>query len=140
MDPPPKAPPVATKKGKEIMNDGFIKVVKKKKKSNGPKPRLQIPSLNVSKPGPSKPLGRARPNVDIRLSSKAQSTYVHVSNPFSALDDTTQTKDSFTELNATLKKFAKRYVETNNIPDPAVFKTWSNDLKDYYYSLINADV
>ncbi|KAI3813971.1 hypothetical protein L1987_18707 [Smallanthus sonchifolius] len=103
MDPPPVAPPVATKKGKEIMTDGFIKVVKK----NGPKPRVQIPSLNVSKPGPSKPSGRARPSVDNGLSSKAQNTHVHVSNPFSALDDTTQTEDSFQELNATLKKFAK---------------------------------
>ncbi|KAI3825196.1 hypothetical protein L1987_06673 [Smallanthus sonchifolius] len=71
MDPPTVAPPVATKKGKEIMDDGFIKVVKKKKKFNGPKPRVQIPSLNVSKPGPSNPPGRARPNVDNGLSTKA---------------------------------------------------------------------
>ncbi|KAI3724757.1 hypothetical protein L1987_64522 [Smallanthus sonchifolius] len=108
-DPPTLPPPVATKKGKDIMEDGFIKVVKKKKKYNGPKPRVQIPSLNVSKPGPSKPPGRTRPNVD--------NGAVHVSNPFSTLDDTTQTKDGFPELNTTLKKFAKRYVETNTIPD-----------------------
>ncbi|KAI3813973.1 hypothetical protein L1987_18710 [Smallanthus sonchifolius] len=107
MDPPPVAPPVATKKGKEIMTDGFIKVVKKKKKFNGPKPRVQIPSLNISKPGPSKPSGRARPSVDNGLSSKAQNTHVHVSNPFSALDDTTQTEDSFPELNATLKNLLR---------------------------------
>ncbi|KAI3828073.1 hypothetical protein L1987_02169 [Smallanthus sonchifolius] len=131
-DPPTVAPAVATKKGKNIMEDGFIKVVKKKKKFNGPKPRVQIPSLNVSKPGPSKPPGRTRPNVD--------NGAVHVSNPFSALDDTTQTKDGFPELNTTLKKFAKRYVETNTIPDSDVSKTWSNDLKVYYYSLTKEDV
>ncbi|KAI3810716.1 hypothetical protein L1987_20338 [Smallanthus sonchifolius] len=131
-DPPTVAPPVATKKGKDIMEDGFIKVVKKKKKYNGPKPRVQIPSLNVSKPGPSKPPGRTRLNVD--------NGAVHVSNPFSTLDDTTQTKDGFPELSTTLKKFAKRYVETNTIPDSDVFKTWSNDLKGYYYTLTKEDV
>ncbi|KAI3674997.1 hypothetical protein L1987_84577 [Smallanthus sonchifolius] len=84
MDPPKMAPPVATNKGKEKLDDGFIKWVKKKKRFNGPKPRVQVPSLNVSKPGPSKPTGRARPNV-------------LVSNPFSALDDTTQIEDCFPE-------------------------------------------
>ncbi|KAI3756894.1 hypothetical protein L1987_56719 [Smallanthus sonchifolius] len=126
MDPPKMAPPVATNKGKEKLDDGFIKVVKKKKRFNGPKPRVQVPSLNVSKLGPSKPMGRARPNV-------------LVSNPFSALDDTTQIEDCFPELNATLKKFAMRYVETKTIPDPDVFKTWSKELKDYYFSLIKYD-
>ncbi|KAI3724989.1 hypothetical protein L1987_64759 [Smallanthus sonchifolius] len=140
IDPPKVAPPFAPKKGKEIMDDGFSKVIKKKKKFNGPKPRMQIPSLNVSKLGPSKPPGRSRPNVDNGLSTKAQNTHVHVSNPFSTLDDTTQTEDSFPELNAALKKFAKRYVETNTIPDPDVFRTWSTDLKDYYYSLTKEDV
>ncbi|KAI3825014.1 hypothetical protein L1987_06489 [Smallanthus sonchifolius] len=111
LDPSTVAPPVATKKGKDIMEDGFIKVVKKKKKFNGLKPRVQIPSLNVSKPSPSKPPGRTRPNVD--------NGAVHVSYPFSALDDTTQTKDGF--------------------PDD-VFKTWSTDLKGYYYSLTKEDV
>ncbi|KAI3777948.1 hypothetical protein L1987_47751 [Smallanthus sonchifolius] len=140
MDPPTLAPPVATVKGKKIVDDGFIKVVKKKKKFNGPKPKVQIPSLSVSKPGPSKPSGRVRPNVDEGPSTKAQTTHVHVSNQFSALDDTTETDDSFPELNATLKKFAKRYVETNTILDPDVFKTWSNDLQEYYYLLTKADV
>ncbi|KAI3775644.1 hypothetical protein L1987_50226 [Smallanthus sonchifolius] len=126
MDPPKMAPPVATNKGKEKLDDGFIKVVKKKKRFNGPKPRVQVPSLNVSKPGPSKPTGRAKPNV-------------LVSNPFSALDDTTQIEDCFPELNATLKKFAMRYVETKTIPDPDVFKTWSKELKDYYFSLTKDD-
>ncbi|KAI3743661.1 hypothetical protein L1987_61372 [Smallanthus sonchifolius] len=124
MDTPTLAPPVATTKGKEILDDGFIKVVKKKKKPNGPKHRVQIPGLKVSKPGP-KPMGRA--------------SQVRVSNPFSALDDTIQTEDCFPELNATLKKFAMRYVEEKTIPDPDVFKTWSKDLQEYYYSLINDD-
>ncbi|KAI3677387.1 hypothetical protein L1987_87027 [Smallanthus sonchifolius] len=124
MDTPTLAPPVATTKGKEILDDGFIKVVKKKKKPNGPKHRVQIPGLKVSKPGP-KPMGRA--------------SQVRVSNPFSALDDTIQTEDCFPELNATLKKFAMRYVEEKTIPDSDVFKTWSKDLQEYYYSLINDD-
>ncbi|KAI3724894.1 hypothetical protein L1987_64662 [Smallanthus sonchifolius] len=101
---------------------------------------MQIPSLNVSKPGSSKPSGRPRPTLVVGPSTKAQNTHVHVSNPFSALDDTTQTDDSFPELNATLKKFAKRYVDTNTIPHPDVFATWSTDLKEYYYSLTKADV
>ncbi|KAI3813849.1 hypothetical protein L1987_18584 [Smallanthus sonchifolius] len=85
-----------------IMDDGFFKVTKKKKKKNGPKPRVQIPSLN-------------------------------------ALDDATQIDDGFPELNATLKKFAMRYVNENTIPDLDVFKTWSQDLKEYYYSLTKDD-
>ncbi|KAI3762635.1 hypothetical protein L1987_53074 [Smallanthus sonchifolius] len=113
MEPAIVAPPIATREGKEIMADGFIKVVKKKRKSNGPKPKLQIPRLNVSKSGPSKPSGLPRPKVVDVSTTKAQNTHVHVSNPFSALDDTTQTDDSFPKLNATLKKFAKRYVDTN---------------------------
>ncbi|KAI3724962.1 hypothetical protein L1987_64730 [Smallanthus sonchifolius] len=123
-------PKIARTKGKCIMADGFIKVTKKKKKNNGPKPRVQIPSLHVSKPGLSKPLGRARPNVITRVT---------VSNPFEALDDVNQIDDGFPELNATLKKFAMRYVKENTIPDPDVFKTWSTDLKEYYYSLIKDD-
>ncbi|KAI3763417.1 hypothetical protein L1987_53876 [Smallanthus sonchifolius] len=122
-------PQIERTKGKGIMADGFIKVTKKKKKNNGPKPRVQIPSLHVSKPGPSKPLGRARTNVITRVT---------VSNPFEALDDDNQI-DGFSELNATLKKFAMRYVKENTIPDPDVFKTWSTDLKEYYYSLIKDD-
>ncbi|KAI3820205.1 hypothetical protein L1987_07748 [Smallanthus sonchifolius] len=116
---------------KGIMDYGFIKVKKKKKKNNGPKPRVQIPSLNVSKPGPSKPLGRARPNVAIHR--------VTVSNPFEVLDDATQIDDGYPELNATLKKFAMRYVKENTTPDPDVFKTWSKDLKEYYFSLTKDD-
>ncbi|KAI3711859.1 hypothetical protein L1987_70408 [Smallanthus sonchifolius] len=65
-----------------------------------------------------------------------QNTQVHVSNPFSALDDTTQSYDSSPELNATLKKSAKKYVDTNTIPTPDAFLTWPTALKDYYYSLI----
>ncbi|KAI3725095.1 hypothetical protein L1987_64870 [Smallanthus sonchifolius] len=140
MEPAIMAPPIATKKGKEIMTDGFIKVVKKKKKSNAPKPGVQIPRLKVSKPGPCKPLGRSRPNVVGGPSIKAQNTNVLVSNPFSSLDDTTHTDDSFPELNVTLKKFVKRYVNTNTVHDPDVFGTWSTDLKDYYYSLTKDDV
>ncbi|KAI3797683.1 hypothetical protein L1987_32946 [Smallanthus sonchifolius] len=116
--------------GGGIMEDGFIKVTKKKKKNNGPKPRVQIPSLHVSKPDPSKPLGRARPNVITRVT---------VSNPFKALNDVNQIDYGFPELNATLKKFAMRYVKEKTIPDPDVFKTWSTDLKEYYYSLIKDD-
>ncbi|KAI3786256.1 hypothetical protein L1987_45391 [Smallanthus sonchifolius] len=123
-------PQIARTKGKGIMEDGFIKVKKKKKKNNGPKPRVQIPSLHLSKPGPSKPLGRARPNVITRVT---------VSNPFEALDDVNQIDDGFPELNATLKKFAMRYVKEKTIPEPDVFKTWSTDLKEYYYSLIKDD-
>ncbi|KAI3704173.1 hypothetical protein L1987_74388 [Smallanthus sonchifolius] len=129
VDPVCVDPRIARTKGKDIMEDGFIKVTKKKKKNNGPKPRVQIPSLHVSKPGPSKPLGRARPNV----------TRVTVSNPFEALDDVNQIDDGFPKLNATLKKFAMRYVKEKTIPDPDVFKTWSTDLKEYYYSLIKDD-
>ncbi|KAI3725595.1 hypothetical protein L1987_65386 [Smallanthus sonchifolius] len=92
------------------------------KKSYGPKPRMQIPSLNVSKPGPNKPPGRPKPKVVTGSSTNAQNTHVHVSNP-SAFDDTTHTDDSFLELNATLKKFAKR-----------------SGVKDYYYSLTKDDM
>ncbi|KAI3814414.1 hypothetical protein L1987_19169 [Smallanthus sonchifolius] len=88
------------------------------------------PCLHVSKPGPSKPLGRARPNVITRVT---------VSNPFEALDDVNQIDNGFPELNATLKKFAMRYVKEKTIPDPNVFKTWSTVLKEYYYSLIKDD-
>ncbi|KAI3763418.1 hypothetical protein L1987_53877 [Smallanthus sonchifolius] len=130
VDPVYVDPQIERTKGKGIMADGFIKVTKKKKKNNGPKPRVQIPSLHVSKPGPSKPLGRARPNVITRVT---------VSNPFEALDDVNQIDDGFPELNATLKKFSMRYVKENTIPDPDVFKTWSTDLKEYYYSLIKDD-
>ncbi|KAI3797120.1 hypothetical protein L1987_32370 [Smallanthus sonchifolius] len=140
VEPAKVAPPIATKKGKGIVEDGFIEVVKKKKKSNGPKPRVLIPSLSVSKPSTSKPSGRTRPSVVVGPSTKAQNAHVHVSNPFSALDDTTHTDDHFPELNATLKKFAKRYVDTNTIPQPDVLATWSTDLKDYYYSLTKEDV
>ncbi|KAI3797115.1 hypothetical protein L1987_39807 [Smallanthus sonchifolius] len=130
VDPVYVDPQIARTKGKGIMEDGFIKVTKKKKKNNGPKPRVQIPSLHVSKPGPSKPMGRARPNVITRVT---------VSNPFEALDDVKQIDDGFPELNATLNKFAMRYVKEKTIPDPDVFKTWSTDLKEYYYSLIKDD-
>ncbi|KAI3814417.1 hypothetical protein L1987_19172 [Smallanthus sonchifolius] len=130
VDPVCVDPQIARTKGKDIMEDGFIKVTKKKKKNNGPKPRVQIPSLHVSKPGPSKPLGRARPNVITRVT---------VSNPFEALDDVNQIDNGFPELNATLKKFAMRYVKEKTIPDPDVFKTWSTVLKEYYYSLIKDD-
>ncbi|KAI3814419.1 hypothetical protein L1987_19174 [Smallanthus sonchifolius] len=92
VDPVCVDPQIARTKGKDIMEDGFIKVTKKKKKNNGPKPRVQIPSLHVSKPGPSKPLGRARPNVITRVT---------VSNPFEALDDVNQIDNGFPELNAT---------------------------------------
>ncbi|KAI3773234.1 hypothetical protein L1987_47758 [Smallanthus sonchifolius] len=130
VDPVCVDPQIARTKGKGIMEDGFIKVTKKKKKNNSPKPRVQIPSLHVSKPGPSKPMGRARPNVITRVT---------VSNPFEALDDVNQIDDGFPELNATLKKFAMRYVKEKTIPDPDVFKTWCTDLKEYYYSLIKDD-
>ncbi|KAI3773233.1 hypothetical protein L1987_47757 [Smallanthus sonchifolius] len=130
VDPVCVDPQIARTKGKGIMEDGFIKVTKKKKKNNGPKPRVQIPSLHVSKPGPSKPMDRARPNVITRVT---------VSNPFEALDDVNQIDDGFLELNATLKKFAMRYVKEKTIPDPDVFKTWCTDLKEYYYSLIKDD-
>ncbi|KAI3821293.1 hypothetical protein L1987_08857 [Smallanthus sonchifolius] len=121
-------PQNARNRGKGIMEDGFIKVTKK---NNGPKPRVQIPSLHGSKPDPSKPLGRVRPNVT--------QTRVTVSNPFEALDDVNQIEDGFPELDATLKKFSMRYVKENTIPDPDVFNTWSKDLKEYYYSLIKDD-
>ncbi|KAI3801848.1 hypothetical protein L1987_29965 [Smallanthus sonchifolius] len=136
MEPAKVAPQIATNKGKNIMDDGFIEVRKKKKKSKGPKPRVQIPSLNVSKSGPSKPSGRPKPIGDPGPSTKAQNTQVHVSNPFSALDDTTQSDDSFPELNAAFKKSAKKFVDTNTIPAPEAFLTWPTALKDYYYSLI----
>ncbi|KAI3724769.1 hypothetical protein L1987_64534 [Smallanthus sonchifolius] len=70
----------------------------------------------------------------------AQTTNAFVSNTFSALDDTTHTIDRDPELNATLKKCAKKYVDTNSIPHPDVFVTWSPELKDYYYSLTKKDV
>ncbi|KAI3711502.1 hypothetical protein L1987_70039 [Smallanthus sonchifolius] len=107
-------PPVATKKGKEIMANGFIKVVKKKKKYNGPKSRVQIPSLNVSKPGTSKPSARPTPNMVAGTST--QRTNVFVSNAFSALDDITHTVDRGHEVNDTLKKCAK--MEAMNPPSP----------------------
>ncbi|KAI3714440.1 hypothetical protein L1987_73042 [Smallanthus sonchifolius] len=117
------APQIAPNKGKSIMDDGFIEVRKKKKKSKGPKPRVQIPSLNVSKPGPSKPSGRSKPIGDSGVSKKAQNTQLHVSNPFSALDDSTPSDDSFPELSAALKMSAKKYVDTNTIPPPDAFLT-----------------
>ncbi|KAI3724765.1 hypothetical protein L1987_64530 [Smallanthus sonchifolius] len=52
VDPVCVDPQIARTKGKGITADGFIKVTKKKKKNNGPKPRVQIPGLHVSKPGP----------------------------------------------------------------------------------------
>ncbi|KAI3704135.1 hypothetical protein L1987_74349 [Smallanthus sonchifolius] len=136
VEPAKVAPQIATNKGKNIMDDGFIEVRKKKKKSKGPKPRVQIPSLNVNKSGLGKPSGRPKPIGDPGPSTKAQNSQVHVSNPFSALDDTTQSDDSFPELNAALKKSAKKFVDTNTIPTPEAFLTWPIALKDYYYSLI----
>ncbi|KAI3773228.1 hypothetical protein L1987_47752 [Smallanthus sonchifolius] len=133
-------PPFATQKGKEVRADGFTKVVKKKKRYNGPKPKVQIPSLNVSKPGPSKPSGRQVPKAVVGSTIRAQTTNVMVSNHFSALNDTTHTDVSFNELDATLKECAKRFVDTNTTPPPDIFMTWSTDLKDYYYSLTNKDV
>ncbi|KAI3717050.1 hypothetical protein L1987_68370 [Smallanthus sonchifolius] len=96
LDPAKVAPPVAKEKGKAIK------------------------MVSLIKPGPSKTLGRPKPKVITGPPTKAQNTHVHVSNPFSALDDTTHSDDSFLELNATLKKFAKRY--------------------DYYYSLTKDDM
>ncbi|KAI3724767.1 hypothetical protein L1987_64532 [Smallanthus sonchifolius] len=127
VDPVCVDPQIARTKGKGIMEVGIIKVTKKKKKNNGPKPRVQIPSLHVSKPGPSKPLGRARPKVITRVT---------VSNPFEALDDVNLIDDGFSKLNATLKKFAMRYVKEKTIPDPDVFKTWSTDLKDMSFGIL----
>ncbi|KAI3813504.1 hypothetical protein L1987_18229 [Smallanthus sonchifolius] len=140
MEPSKVAPPIATNKGKKIMDDAFIEVVKKKKKFYGPKPRVKIPSINVSKMGLSKPPGRPKPKVVTGPSTKAQNTHVHNSNTFSALDDTTHIDDSTLELNATLKKFAKKYVDTNTIPHPDTISIWSTALKDYYYSLTKDDI
>ncbi|KAI3827946.1 hypothetical protein L1987_02035 [Smallanthus sonchifolius] len=123
--------------GKGIMDDGFIKVVRKKKKSNDPKSRVQVPKLNVSKLGLSKPPGRPKPNVVIGPSPKAQNLIVDVSNPLLALDDNSD--DSTKKLHDKEKSEANRYVYTSTIPPHDIFMTRSTSLKDYYYYSLAKD-